>query len=139
MSFKELIQEAVRIKSTQYRRRTSPACRIGRRTTGAAIPPCPIHLFSRKQQSKKGPTMFRRLTFKTKLMLAFSLLSLFLIAVGVLNYAALMMVSAKYDHVAQVNLEDTMTLSEMTSAAFDMRTQMNKFGNAATTPEDVAK
>ncbi len=70
--------------------------------------------------------MFRKFTFKAKLMLGFALISLFLVAVGGINYWALNQVTGKYDHVATVNLGNILNVAQMRVAGFDTRVTLNK-------------
>jgi Methyl-accepting chemotaxis protein (MCP) signalling domain/Four helix bundle sensory module for signal transduction len=70
--------------------------------------------------------MFRKKSFKAKLMLAFSTMALFLLVIGAVNYVALQQVSRDYGHVAKVNLGNAITLGEMRSAAYDVRVILNE-------------
>jgi len=83
--------------------------------------------------------MFRNRTFKAKLVLAFSLISLCLVAVGGMNYWALRSVSSQYDHVATINLGNAITLSDMQKYADDTRAILNRFVDTVVDLKVVAK
>src|SRR5262249_32629926 len=89
------------------------------------------------QTAKGGKTMIRKLTFKPKLLLAFSVTSLFLLAVGGLNYWALTRLVEKYSHVADINWGNTETLSNMRAAMFDLRIQTLKLSLAGGAGQDL--
>jgi Methyl-accepting chemotaxis protein (MCP) signalling domain/Four helix bundle sensory module for signal transduction len=61
--------------------------------------------------------MIKNMTFRAKLMLAFCVVSTFLIVVGGLNFWALQRVTQKFEHVTDINLGNEVTLSGMRTAA----------------------
>ena len=70
--------------------------------------------------------MFSHLTFRTKLLLAFALVSIFLLAVGAVNFWALSRVTQIYEHVTHINVPNIVAVTEMREAGFDTRVILNK-------------
>jgi methyl-accepting chemotaxis protein len=83
--------------------------------------------------------MFRKLTFKQKLLVAFSVTSLFLVAVGSLNYWALHRVATKYDHIADINLPDVLTLGKMRVTLFETRVMANKLALTTISSDELQR
>jgi methyl-accepting chemotaxis protein-like sensor/chemoreceptor-like protein with four helix bundle sensory module len=88
--------------------------------------------------SKWRIVMLNRLTFKAKLLLAFAATSAFLVIVGGTNYWTLNSVATKYEHVANINLANAITLSDMRSAMIDSRAQINKLVNPLMAKSEIS-
>lgn len=57
--------------------------------------------------------MFKKLSLRIKLLLSFSVVSLTLVAVGLANYVSLNKVVEDYKHISDVNLPNSIHLSDM--------------------------
>lgn len=66
--------------------------------------------------------MFKKLSLKTKLLLSFSIVSLTLVTVGLANYVSLNKVVGDYKHISDVNLPNSIHLSDMYRYAMALST-----------------
>ncbi len=82
--------------------------------------------------------MLSRMTFKAKLMLAFGLVGVFLLAVGGINFFALRQTSGALTHIADVTLSKTLALGHMRQTAQDIRVLTTRLGLSSVVTEDKA-
>lgn len=79
--------------------------------------------------------MFKKLSLKIKLLLSFSVVSLTLVAVGLANYVSLNKVVEDYKHISDVNLTNSIHLSDMYRYAMALKYSASVVG-AANIPEN---
>jgi len=83
--------------------------------------------------------MLQKLSFKSRLMLAFTWVGLFLLAVGVVNFAALRQTSGALTQIADVTLVKAITLARMRQSALEVQNTLSRIGLSATAAVAVDK
>ena len=80
--------------------------------------------------------MFANLSLKAKLLASFSAVAVCVLAVGLTGYVGMKRVARDYDHVAEINLGNAITLGEMQEAAGEIRVSMNRLALPGATEQD---
>jgi methyl-accepting chemotaxis protein len=76
------------------------------------------------------------MSLKARLLAAFAAVALCVFAVGGVGYLALNKVAASYDHVAEINLGNAISLSDMQEAAGEIRVAVNRVVQPGLTEKD---
>ncbi|MBI3994101.1 MAG: Tar ligand binding domain-containing protein [Candidatus Lambdaproteobacteria bacterium] len=82
--------------------------------------------------------MLKALSLKGRLLWAFLTVSAFVVVVGAMGILAVFRVATIYDHVAEINLGNAITLNRMSSAAAEIRVATNRLGHAGRSDEERA-
>ena len=81
--------------------------------------------------------MFAKISLRLRLLLSFGALALALALVGGIALFTLLRISTYYDHVAQINLGNAISLGEMESAMGEVRVNVNRLGLVGLPEEQV--